>query len=150
MVRVWDTSGQERFKSLASSFYRMADAIIVVYEVTSRSSFEKVSNWVSSANEMKNKARNVNLILVGNKIDLERERRVSKEEGEKFATSLDVPFFEVSAKDNKNIDELFEFLIQRFLNENNAEKNSKREVITLTNGTKDEKLWFYQKYCAIS
>ena len=78
--KIWDTAGQERFKTLTQSFYKKADGVIISYDVTDESTFENVRNWVESLNA--HAQIHTARILVGNKIDLENERKVTKENGE--------------------------------------------------------------------
>jgi small GTP-binding protein len=112
-VKIWDTAGkyenfnnfqnigQEQYKSLTRNFYRNSDGVIIVYDVTNKSSFEKVQEWVQSI--IDNTDKNIKMILVGNKIDLRRE--VTTDEGKKLADFYKIPFFETSAKENIGISE---------------------------------------------
>ena len=100
-LQIWDTCGQEVYKSLISNFYRNCTLALIVYAINNRTSFEHVENWL---NDLKNQSNpNVRVFLVGNKSDLEQERQVSKEEAEKFKEEkkLDV-FMETSAKTGEN------------------------------------------------
>ncbi|KAJ5077385.1 ras-related protein rab-13 [Anaeramoeba ignava] len=115
---IWDTSGQERFKKITNSYYRGAHGIILVYDITNEESFENIEeNWMTSIKENANE--NVKTILIGNKCDLEEKRQVSKEKGKEFADEYKIPFYEVSAKNNINIDNTF-FEITRNIRENNG------------------------------
>ena len=106
-VKIWDTAGQEKFKSLTRNFYKNSHGVIICYDVTNRQSFENIETWVDSIKD--NSASNIKMVLVGNKIDLERE--VTTEEGERLAQYYHVPFFETSAKTNIGINECFLKLI---------------------------------------
>ena len=100
-LQIWDTCGQEVYKSLISNFYRNCTLALIVYAINNRTSFEHAENWL---NDLKNQSNpNVRVFLVGNKSDLEQERQVSKEEAEKFKEekNLDV-FMETSAKTGEN------------------------------------------------
>jgi len=100
-LQIWDTCGQEVYKSLISNFYRNCSLALIVYAINNRNSFEHAENWL---NDLKNQSNpNVRVFLVGNKSDLEQERTVSKEEAEKFKEEkkLDV-FMETSAKTGEN------------------------------------------------
>ena len=100
-LQIWDTCGQEVYKSLISNFYRNCTLALIVYAINNRTSFEHAENWL---NDLKNQSNpNVRVFLVGNKSDLEQERTVSKEEAEKFKEEkkLDV-FMETSAKTGEN------------------------------------------------
>jgi len=107
---IWDTAGQERYHSLAPMYYRGAQAAIVVYDITSRESFEKSKIWVK---ELHDKSSPDQIIaLVGNKIDLSN-RSVDKEEAEKFAMEQNLMPFETSAKDGTNVTKVFEELAKK-------------------------------------
>ena len=102
---IWDTAGQERYRSLAPMYYRGAKFAVIVYDITSKISFEGAKSWI---NEMLNHGNSeCILILVGNKSDLESNRSVSEEEGKNFADESNILFIEVSAKTSKNIKNIF-------------------------------------------
>ena len=100
-LQVWDTCGQEVYKSLISNFYRNSSLALIVYAINNRNSFEHAEIWLS---ELKNQSNpNVKIFLVGNKCDLENNRVVSKEEGIKFKEEKNLDkFVETSAKTGKN------------------------------------------------
>ena len=104
-LQIWDTAGQDSFKSITRAYYRGAAAALVCYDITSRSSFENLNIWLEECLENGNKE--MMLILVGNKIDLEEEREVSTEEGIQFAKANQMLFFETSAKTAEKVGELF-------------------------------------------
>ena len=108
-LKIWDTAGQERFKSLPKNLYRNADGILLVYDVTSRKSFENISKWIKTITENINidkASKKYPIIYVlGNKIDL-RGREVTREEGEKYVKEKEMKFMEISAKMNVNINEV--------------------------------------------
>ena len=100
-LQVWDTCGQEVYKSLISNFYRNSSLALIVYAINNRNSFEHAEIWL---NELKNQSNpNVKIFLVGNKCDLENDRVVSKEEGINFKEEKNLDkFVETSAKTGKN------------------------------------------------
>ena len=100
-LQVWDTAGQESFRAITRSYYRGSAAILIVYSVTSRESFDHVRTWVSEANS----GDTASLVLVGNKID--GERQVATEEGQQLANELGMPFVEVTATNKEQTDMLF-------------------------------------------
>jgi small GTP-binding protein len=110
-LKIWDTAGQEQFRSLTKNFFRNSDGAILVYDVNSRSSFEKVQEWMQSV--LNNTNDNVKIALVGNKIDLKRE--VSYEEGKNFADLHKLFFFETSAKENIGIDKMIRTLTSEII-----------------------------------
>ena len=100
-LQIWDTCGQEIYKSLISNFYRNSSLAVLVYAIDNKESFTHVENWL---NDLKSQANDdVRIFLVGNKADLEEERKVTKEEGEKYKLDqhLDL-FMETSAKTGLN------------------------------------------------
>merc|ERR1719382_300293 len=97
-LQLWDTAGQERFRSLIPGYLRDSSACIVVYDITSRPSFESIRGWVDQAFQDHARPREFVIALVGNKADLEAERSVSTEEGEALAKELGMLFFEASAR----------------------------------------------------
>jgi len=100
-LQIWDTCGQEVYKSLISNFYRNCSLALIVYAINNRNTFEHAENWL---NDLKNQSNpNVRVFLVGNKSDLENERTVSKEEAEKFKEEKKLDrFMETSAKTGDN------------------------------------------------
>ena len=103
-------------------YYKGKNEIVVVYDITNRQSFDDINFWL---NEIKEKAnKNTVLLLVGNKCDLEDERKVSFQEGKDFADNNGIKFIETSAKTNQNVDEAFEILIDEVI------KNYKDILVT--------------------
>ena len=100
-LQIWDTCGQEVYKSLISNFYRNCSLALIVYAINNRNSYEHAESWL---NDLKNQSNpNVRVFLVGNKCDLEKERLVSKEEGETFKEQKKLDrFIETSAKTGEN------------------------------------------------
>ena len=100
-LQIWDTCGQEVYKSLISNFYRNCSLALIVYAINNRNSYEHAESWL---NDLKNQSNpNVRVFLIGNKCDLEKERLVSKEEGETFKEQKKLDrFIETSAKTGEN------------------------------------------------
>lgn len=145
-AQIWDTAGQERFRSVTSAYYHGSMGALLVYAVNNRDSFEKLDRWIS---EIKDKADpGIQIMVVGNKIDLGDERCVSTEDGKAFAEKHDVPFIETSAKDTTNVEKAFTEIIgaiydQKIHGKNmDFEANESKETISLetkTLTTNDEK-----------
>mmetsp|Transcript_45274 Transcript_45274/g.52046 ORF Transcript_45274/g.52046 Transcript_45274/m.52046 type:complete len:207 (-) Transcript_45274:200-820(-) len=104
-LQIWDTAGQDRFRTITSSYYRGAHGIIVVYDVTQKESFDHVPMWMNEIE--KYASENVVKLLVGNKADLEDRKAVSTDEGKERADSLGIQFLEASAKNSHNVNETF-------------------------------------------
>ena len=107
-LQIWDTAGQERFKTITTSYYKGAHAILVVFDITDRDSFDHVRNWMADIDKFAKEG--VLRILVGNKCDLAHSRQVSMEEAKEIANKYGIKYIETSAKDTINIDDLFIFL----------------------------------------
>jgi len=94
-MQLWDTAGQERFKAMAPMYYRNANAALLVFDVTQHTSFEEVKSWILEL--QKNVLEPMFLLLVGNKIDLEEQRAVSREEAFLYSQSIGAKYLETSA-----------------------------------------------------
>ena len=105
-IQIWDTAGQERYKTISKSYIKGANGILLVYDVTQRDSFEGIKNWVKQIKDLV--SSRVNVVLIGNKIDLVNQREVKTEEGEQLGKEFNYQFFETTAKDGININEAFE------------------------------------------
>eukprot|EP01104_Vermistella_antarctica_P005517 TRINITY_DN1602_c5_g1_i1.p1 TRINITY_DN1602_c5_g1~~TRINITY_DN1602_c5_g1_i1.p1 ORF type:complete len:202 (-),score=59.50 TRINITY_DN1602_c5_g1_i1:24-629(-) len=112
-LTLWDTAGQEKFRSLTSSYYRGTQGIILVYDVTKRSTFEHLNDWLQEI-DMYCTNDDVVCLLVGNKIDLE-EREVSKQEAIEYARSKGMVFIETSAKTKMGIQQAFEEIVHKIV-----------------------------------
>ena len=110
-LQIWDTAGQDRFRAITKNYYKGANGIILIYDVTSIQTYENVKNWITQIRE--EASPNVIIYIAGNKIDLEEERKIKTEEGQKLAEELGLPFFETSAKTGVNINESFEDLVEK-------------------------------------
>ena len=129
LIKIWDTAGQEIFHSLTKNFYRKADGIIIVYDITDHNSFERVQDWVKSIYDNSDTYKEVQMIIVGNKIDLEEERQVSKDEGIKLGKYFDIDLFEASAKNDNGVRNFMIKIIKDILNN----KVNKRDTINIKN-----------------
>ena len=110
-IRFEDTAGQERYRSLASNFIKNADGILLMYDITDMETFKAISRWIKSIKEIK--GNDCPIILIGNKCDLEEERKVSKKEGEKKAEENGFLFIETSCKDNINIEKAVNTIVNK-------------------------------------
>ena len=112
-AQIWDTAGQERYKSITSAYYKGAKGALIVYDITNKYTFESVDKWVQDLNSFGDK--NLTLLLVGNKSDLEDKRQITKEEGEEKAKSFNLGFIETSACSGDNIDQAFDIMLKEVL-----------------------------------
>ena len=104
-LQIWDTAGQEQFRTITRSYFRGAQGIVLVYDITDRATFNSVRSWMSQINDHAD--AQVNRVLIGNKCDYESARQVSTEEGQRLAQEYGVNFFETSAKNDVNVTECF-------------------------------------------
>uniref|UniRef100_A0A3B5KVQ2 small monomeric GTPase n=1 Tax=Takifugu rubripes TaxID=31033 RepID=A0A3B5KVQ2_TAKRU len=104
-LQIWDTAGQERFRSVTHAYYRDAQALLLLYDITSKTSFDNIRAWLTEIHEYAQKE--VVIMLLGNKSDMAAERAVKTEEGEKLAKEYGVPFMETSAKTGVNVELAF-------------------------------------------
>lgn len=104
-LQIWDTAGQENFKSITRTYFRSSAVALIVYDVTKRKSFEDVVSWFQECQKHGNET--LICVLVGNKTDLEEQREVSFEEGEQFAKENQMLFLESSAKSSENVRRIF-------------------------------------------
>ncbi|EER04157.1 Rab18 GTPase, putative [Perkinsus marinus ATCC 50983] len=113
-LAIWDTAGQERFRTLTSSYYRGAQGIVLVYDVTSRESFENLEYWLEEVRKYATSRSSVKM-LVANKVDEVNGGDVTRREGEKFAIEHDMLFIESSAKLKVGVKEIFQQLVLKIL-----------------------------------
>lgn len=139
-VQIWDTAGQERFESITKQFYRRAQGVILVYDITSKSSFEAVPKWLNYVRQFGRE--DVSVLLMGNKKDKEVNRQVVEEEGRKFAKDNNLLFYETSAKDSANLEKAFYSLCQDVIlkekeKDKSSTENNNHQVQSEEVGTKD-------------
>ena len=115
-VKIFDTAGQERFKSIASNYLKKAEGIILVYDITDRISFENIDNWVDDINKEGKNSKPI--ILIGNKSDKEDERAIKKDEGEKLAKNCcgGIKFYETSCQTGENVEKAINDLVNDVYN----------------------------------
>ena len=128
-LQIWDTAGQERYRSVTRAYYKGSKGAFVVYDITNKNSFENVDKWIGDLKE--NGDDNVCIVLIGNKNDLENDRKIEKEDVKKKAEMYKVLFCETSALNNQNIEQAFNVMVEEMCNRNikNKEKGNKNSVI---------------------
>lgn len=113
-LTIWDTAGQEKFRTLTSTYYRAAEGIILVYDVTRRETFANLSTWLEEVQLYSTKPDCIKMV-VGNKVDMENENIIQKKEGMEFANEHGCLFIECSAKTSHNVEQCFEELLLKIL-----------------------------------
>ena len=104
-LQIWDTAGQENYRSITRAYYKNSVCSILVYDISNRESFEHISTWIEDCKAQSPKT--VFMVLVGNKSDLTDNRKVTFEEGQEMAKKNNLLFFETSAKTGENVDKIF-------------------------------------------
>lgn len=113
-IQIWDTAGQENFKSIIRAYYRNSDCCFLVFDITNRKSFENIKEWKNEVT--KNINQEPEFILVGNKSDLSNERKITISEILEFAENNNMKYYETSAKNNINIKNVFIDTIKKIYN----------------------------------
>ncbi|KAJ8341477.1 hypothetical protein SKAU_G00337680 [Synaphobranchus kaupii] len=134
-IQIWDTAGQERYQTITKQYYRRAQGIFLVYDITSERSFQHIMKWASDVDEYA--PDKVQKILIGNKSDEEQKRQVPKLQGDKLAKTYGMDFFETSACTNYNIKESFTRLTELVLQANRKELDGLRVSINEDLGIAD-------------
>lgn len=122
---MWDTAGSERFKSLIPSYIKNANAIILAYDITSKSSFASLDKWLADISDKV--PANAYIIIAGNKLDLESKRQVSIDDVKKFADEKKLKFIETSAKSGLNVKLLFDTITATLYDSNILEQKPEEE-----------------------
>ena len=140
-VQLWDTAGQERFKSLAMTYYRKAYGILLLFDITKRSSFISCKHYLEEVRL--NSDKNCIIYLIGNKVDLEQQREISYDEAKFYADKEKIKYIETSAIKNIRVEEVFSSLLNNIY-EIKKEENKNKLFLETGNNTiglkKDEKL----------
>ena len=142
-LQIWDTAGQEKYMSINKNLFQRVQGIILMYDITREDTFNNLSKWME---HIKENANGIPLILIGNKSDLNNERKVNEEDGKAFARNNKIIFLEASAKIGTNVEESFmklsELIIENQNYIDNKEKNNKTEYVISKDSTlriKDKK-----------
>ena len=131
-LQIWDTCGQEVYRSLISSFYRSASLAIIVYSIENEDSFNNIEKWLNDIKTQSNP--DVKIFLIGNKVDLDDKRRITKEQGERFAKEHRISFFtETSAKTGLNVQNVFIQVAKELYLQHEEVKNRLSRPGSLTN-----------------
>ena len=109
-VKIWDSSGQERFRDIVVSSAKNTNGIFLIYDVTSQKTFDDLQGWIESIEKAKD-LKTFPFIIMANKIDLKDKRVITQEQGKAFAASKNMPYFETSAKTGEGLNEALDYLI---------------------------------------
>lgn len=134
-LQLWDTAGQDRFRNIVSSYYRGANGIILVYDVTNAESFHNIPKWLEESSSYLTKS--VPKLLIGNKVDLSSQRQVATADAQEFADRLGMQFLETSAKTAKNIKAAFEAMADSMIEQSGSMPPAvkKTETVQISEGT---------------
>ena len=115
------SAGQERFRTITTAYYKGAHGIMLVYDITDKTTFEQISStWLEAVRT--NMTNTGEMILIGNKVDMEHLRQVSTEDGTKFAQQNNMPFFECSAKSGFRVESAFTTIAENLMNRTDLHK----------------------------
>ena len=123
-IKIWDTAGQEKFQSLTKGFFRNAQGIMVVYDVTNSETYQNIKYWTQSIKtHLGSDIESIAVIIIGNKIDC-NEREIKKEEAEAYSAQLGYKYFETSAKTGENVNSTIKYLVKEVLKLNSNKVKS--------------------------
>ena len=118
-LQIWDTAGQERFHSITKNIYRNAHGVLFIYDITDKESFNNIKNWIK---DLQNVGNDIKGVILGNKIDLELQRVIYKNDLEEMANKYKMPFIETSAKQNLFVNNAFDLIINEILKNKTEEQ----------------------------
>ena len=130
----YDTTGQERYKSIALNTIKNANGILLMYDITNEESFKSIPNWIQSVKDVK--GNDFPMVLSGNKIDKKDERKISKKQGEELAANYNMEFFEISNKDGTNVEECGLALANKILEKRKKDRIDIENINKSNNTTK--------------
>jgi len=139
-LQIWDTAGQERFRSVTHAYYRDADALMLVFDVTNRRSYENVRSWLCEVREYAN--ANVSVLLVGNKCDLAAKRMVTQREAKKLADENNcVDYIETSAKTGDQVNDAFMTVTRSLMKQSGKKNDTKKDRVVLDQADAAKSWW---------
>ena len=147
-LNIWDTAGQEKYRALNKSYYLGSDACFIVFDLTSYNSFKDLDEWYDDfCNNSEKDAKN-NIVALGNKCDLINEKEINKEDIDEFINKKNLKYFETSAKEGKNIDECFDYIMKKLItqfnmnniNDKNNLQNSSYNKFFINNKEKEKNI----------
>ena len=126
-ISIWDTAGEEKFRAVTKNYFKDAQGALIVFDLTNKETFIKLSEWIEFVNDAS--PADVVITLVGNKSDLDSQRKVSFEEGVEYSKILKCDYYEVSAKNGSNISLIFEKMINKMIAIQIEKEKKEREEI---------------------
>ena len=136
-VQIWDTAGEDRFRAITRNYYRGANGILLIYDVTDQQSFEHVRDWVEKIKE--ETSEGIIIYLVANKIDQTNKRIITNADGNKIAEESKIKYFETSAKTATGVTEVFESLVKEMDDYYMSRHKEEMETIHLNKNDKNKK-----------
>lgn len=133
-LSIWDTAGQEKFHALGPIYYRGSNGAILVYDITDEDSFQKVKSWVKELRKIL--GTEICLVIAGNKTDLEKDRHVTVEEAETYASQVGATHCHTSAKQNQGIEDMFLTLTQKMIEHAAEQELQNSTVLNRQNSTR--------------
>ena len=134
-IQIWDTAGEDRFRSITRNYYKGAHGIVLIYDVTDQQSFQHIKDWIDKIKEESKEG--VIIYLVGNKIDLIDKRIITNADGKKLSEEIKIKYYETSAKDSIGVNEVFENLVKDM--DNFYSEQHQEEMETIHIDKKDKK-----------
>ena len=149
-IQIWDTAGEERYRSITSAYYKGAKGAFIVYDITRKTTFDNIDKWISDLKL--NGDENICIIILGNKSDLNEKRQVQEKDGIQKAEMFKTAFLETSALNGDNITKAFEELIEQIYQNNKSsfENDNKKEIDNGININDNEKNKEKRKCCLSS
>ena len=137
-LKIWDTAGQERFRNITNQYYKGADGIVLIFDITDQNTFDKIQDWMNQINS-NTQTNEIGLVLIGNKKDLENSRIVTYKDGEALGKELGIKYFETSALTGDGIKDAFEHVTKEILKKKNLEGNEENGGVMLDLNSKKKK-----------
>ena len=121
-IQIWDTAGQEKYKAITKNLFLKVMGALILYDITDESSFEKLKTWVSMIKEECGK--HIQMIIVGNKSDLDEQRKINKEDAMNFAKEQNIEYIECSSKTGENVLKAVSLICEKILDINDVVPDS--------------------------
>ena len=115
-VQLWDTAGQEKYRAITKNLFLKVQGVLIIYDITNENSFQNLKLWM---NTIKEECDHMEILLIGNKSDLEEQRKVKKDEAIAFAQEEKIEYMETSSKTGENIHKAIGFICEKILNDTN-------------------------------